>query len=383
MTRSVFAGLVSLSMFAVQGVAAAQDVDIHIRIAPDVADTIAQIVRTDVVPDIQREIRDAVIGVVPRLPDLAMLVGANAAAIQDREFRFEQTRRETKTLTLGPSGALDLDTLGGDITVTVGTGRDTIVEIVRISRGRTEADAVAGLDQFAVNVEQRGTRASVSSRYQQQDRRSAYRVHANYNVTAPAGTTMTIKSLGGNIRVKGIRGDLSADTAGGNIEISGAGRVSHVKTLGGNLTLTEVTSDEAIVAETFGGNVNIQALKARRLSASTTGGDVIARDVACESADLSSLGGSVEYAGTLARSGRYTLHSTGGNIRFYPTGNVGFELDASTFAGEIRSDLPLQTTGSASQGRGMQRTLHGTSGDGSAIVKATTMSGNVVIGRKQ
>src|SRR4029079_17619803 len=124
----------------------------------------------------------------------------------------------------GPSGALDLDTLGGDITVTVGTGRDTIVEIVRISRGRTEADAVAGLDQFAVNVEQRGTRASVSSRYQQQDRRSAYRVHANYNVTAPAGTTMTIKSLGGNIRVKGIRGDLSADTAGGNIEISGAGR---------------------------------------------------------------------------------------------------------------------------------------------------------------
>src|SRR4029453_11909102 len=141
------------------------------------------------------------------------------------------------------------DNLGGDITVTSGSGRDAVIEIVRVSRGRTDADAKAGLDQLTGDVEQRGNRASVSSRYEQQDRRSPFRVHAIYNVTAPAGTAVTIKSLGGNIHVKGIRGDVSANTAGGNIDIAGAQHVQQAKTLGGNVTLTDVTSDEVITAE--------------------------------------------------------------------------------------------------------------------------------------
>ena len=295
------------------------------------------------------------------LAALAVLVTTTMSAAQDRGFRVERNRTETKTISIGATGVLDLDNFGGDITVTAGSGRDVVVQIVRVSRGRTDADAEAGLDRVIVDIEQRGNRATIKMRYPEQDRQSPFRVRASYNVTAPSATAVNIKSLGGSIRVKGIHGDLSANTAGGNIEIGGAGRVSQAKTLGGNVTLQEI--------------------KARRLTGSSTGGEVIARDITAENVELSSLGGSVEFSGALVRSGRYDLHTTGGNVRFIPSGPVGFELDASTFGGQVQSELPLQTVG-ATSGRGPGRTLRGTFGDGSALVKATTMSGNVVIGKK-
>ena len=317
----------------------------------------------------------------PLLAALAVLGTATMSAAQNRDFRVERNRTETKTISLGASGVLDLDNFGGDIAVTAGSGRDVVVQIVRVSRGRTEADAQAGLDRVIVDVEQRGNRATIKMRYPEQDRQSPFRVRASYNVTAPAATAVNIKSLGGSIRVKGIHGDLSANTAGGNIEIGGAGRVSQAKTLGGNVTLIGIDSDGVVAAETFGGNVTLQEIKARRLTGSSTGGEVTARDITAENVELSSLGGSVEFSGALVRSGRYDLHTTGGNVRFIPSGPVGFELDASTFGGQIQTDLQLQTVG-ATSGRGPARTLRGTFGDASAVVKATTMSGNVVIGKK-
>jgi DUF4097 and DUF4098 domain-containing protein YvlB len=381
MRRLLITTFAALAGLGASTLAAAQDVDIRIRVQPDVIRQVTRSVETVVVPELQQQILVAIHGLVPVLSDVAMMAQPARGRVQDREFRFEQTKRETKTIPLGPSGAVDLDNFGGDITVTAGSGRDVTIEITRVSRGRTQADADQGLEQVTVEVEQRGNRATVKTRYPQQDRRTAFRVHATYNVTAPAGTAVGIKSLGGNIRVKGIHGDLSANTAGGNVEIADAGRISQAKTLGGNITLTDVDSDGTVAAETFGGNVTLQGVKARRLVGSTTGGDVIAREITSDSVELGSLGGSVEFSGNLVRNGRYDLHTTGGNVRFVPSGSVGFELDASTFAGEIRSDLPLQSVG-APTGRGPRRTWRATSGDGSALVKATTLSGNVIVGKK-
>jgi hypothetical protein len=94
------------------------------------------------------------------------------------------------------------------------------------------------------------------------------------------------------------------------------------------------------------------------------------------------MGGDVTYSGTISRSGRYELHTNGGNVTFMPSGNVGFELQASTFAGEIRTEgVPLTLQGSVT-GRGPNRSLRGTSGDGSAVVILRTFSGNVVVGKK-
>jgi hypothetical protein len=70
-----------------------------------------------------------------------------------------------------------------------------------------------------------------------------------------------------------------------------------------------------------------------------------------------------------------TSHS--GGIRLAVSGDTGFELDATSFSGEIRSDLAL--TGSSGQGeRGRHhRSVRGVHGNGSAVLNIRTFSGAI------
>ena len=62
-------------------------------------------------------------------------------------FRSEVTDREVRSLSLGADGMLALSNMVGDITVRTGEGLDIRLEIRRVSRGATEADARLGLER--------------------------------------------------------------------------------------------------------------------------------------------------------------------------------------------------------------------------------------------
>jgi len=298
---------------------------------------------------------------------------------RSRNFKAEQTKRETKSLTLGPNGTLDLKNVSGDVNVTTGGGRDGSIELIYRSRGRTDADAKTGLEKVSVTVQQRGDRTTVESIYPH-EREAPYSVDVTYNVVVPPGTAVTAGTTGGNVMVKGVKGDVTASSIGGNVTVSESPRVTSASTVGGNVNVTGVNSDFSFRAETMGGNIRLQQVKARRVTASTVGGDVTAHNITCDNAELGTIGGSVEYSGALARNGRYQLHAQSGTVTLVPEGNNGFELEASTFSGEVRSDFPLQMQ-ATTQGRGPKRSLRGTFGDGSAYVKAWTFSGNVIVSK--
>jgi len=358
--------------------------------AQDRQDRVDQVVVRDIVRDvlrsvdrlvnveIAREIQDAVYAATGSRITIGELRAL--AAAQNRDFRITQEDRETKTVKLGTAGALELRTVGGEITVSAGTGTDATIEIVRVSRGRTDADAKLGLERVRAEVDQRTDRASVTVNYPNESR-SPYSVSVSYHVKAPAGTRLNVTSLGGNISVTDIKGDMTTSTHGGDTTITNARAVS-AKSLGGSMILTGIDSDAVVHAETLGGNVELRRVKARRVEASTIGGNVTATDLTCDNADLGTMGGNVEFSGALARGGRYELHTNGGDVRFTASGGVGYELQSSTFAGEIRTDgVSLQLQGAAT-GRGPNRSLRGTVGDGSALVILRTFSGTVTIGKK-
>jgi len=403
MNRTWTTTAIAVAVICGAGRAAAQDVDVRVTISPEIIRQIQTLVpqiqrevnRTvqHVVPQVQREVNRAVENIGPEvqreigsaLRDIAAGIAtartASGAFTQNRDFRSEQTQRETRNLQLGATGALDLRNISGDIKVTAGSARDVTIEIVRVSRGRTDADARRGLDEVTVAVDQRGDRATVESRYPNQRGRSPYDVSVTYTVTAPAGTRVTVSSVGGNIAISGIHGDVAAANVGGNVTLSDAGRVTSAKTVGGNVTITDAQGDANLDAGTIGGNVSLERVKARRVSVSVVGGNVTARDVTCDGADLGTMSGSVEFSGPLARNGRYEMHTQSGTVRFSPTGTTGFELQANTFSGAVRTEIPLQLQGRMT-GRGPQRAVRGTFGDGSAVVIATSFSGDVIVIKK-
>jgi DUF4097 and DUF4098 domain-containing protein YvlB len=315
----------------------------------------------------------------------------SAFAYQGRtrdDNREEQTERITKVLRLGQNGGLDLGNIFGDITVVRGSGTDATIEIVKTARGRDVADAKELLQIVQVDITERNGRAEVKTRYPSGDeaRRNNRRnvnVSVAYTVSAPPGTRLSINSISGDIKVTDIKGDLNASTISGDVRISGAGRVGTVKTISGTVEVTDAQIDGAMESSSVSGDVLLRRVTARSIDAGSVSGNIKLDDAQCERVSAHSTSGSVWFGGTLARSGRYELKSFSGEVRVVLAGNTGFEVQANSFSGEVRTDVPITTHGNTQPNRRGRRTvLNGTYGDGSAVLDLTTFSGSIVISKK-
>jgi hypothetical protein len=293
------------------------------------------------------------------------------------EFTAEQTDRVVRTLPLGAAGLLELRNLAGDIAVTAAPGREARVEIVRRARGRTEADAKIGLERTRVTVDHTGERAIVAVE-PSGERRPPYHVSVAYIVTAPAGTRIVASSLSGHVTVTDIKGEVSALVTRGNVTIQRAGQVSAVRTIDGNVLLTDLDSDRGVMVSALSGNVQLERVRVRRIDVEVTGGNVVVRGATSETVRLSSLSGSIEYAGALANGGRYQFQAHSGNVRLDLSGPTGMDLNATTFRGNVRL-APSLTLAAPLTTRGSVR---GTVGDGAASVVVKTLSGDIEIGWK-
>ena len=296
------------------------------------------------------------------------------SAAQDRG-RNERTDRSTRTIPLGTAGLLELRNVSGDITVTAGSGRDVVIEVIKQSRADNEADANLGLKEVEVTIDHRGERAVVDATYPR--RRTPYNVSTTLNVTAPAGTRLNARSVSGSVAVRGITGEITVDTISGTIRIDNGGRISQARSVSGDVVLTGLETDGSVTAGTVSGNISLSSVKARRIAVENVSGRIRAEDVTSDGALMKSLSGPVEFVGPLARNGRYELHSHSGTVRLVVAGNVGFELQATSFSGRIRPEgLSLQAI---TMNRGA---LRATVGDASAVVIAGTFSGDVIVSRK-
>ena len=311
--------------------------------------------------------------------EAASLVHHDAASlVQNKDFTAVQTDRATRTLAIGEAGELVLKNVVGDITVKAGSGREATVEIVRVSRGRTEADAKLGLERVTAEVSVRGERGSVIAQYGE-DRRPNYSVAINYTVTTPAGTRLTVDTIAGAIKVSGLNGDLSTSGVSGNVDIASCTRVVAAKTIAGNLTLTDVQSAGKLDAGGVSAIIRLAGVRAPRLGVSVISGTISARDVQADAVTMSSISGDIEFTGALSPKGRYEFQAHSGNVRLGVTG--GFDLEMRTFSGKVEADPSVGVATTVKTGATNVRSLKGVAGAGGAAVVATTFSGNVWVGK--
>ncbi len=324
--------------------------------------------------DVGRTVRDVV-----RSVDTAHGVPVEAyTSEQSKDYKFEQQDKQTKTLAIGASGDLTLKNVVGDITVKAGGGRDATVEIVRVSKGKTDADAKAGLEKVTAEVVMNAEHATVVARYPN-DLHPPYAVSVAYVVTAPAGTRITIDSVTSHVSVTGIHGEVEANTISGPIEVVSCTRVGTVHTVSGNITLTDSASDTKIDVGSASSSVTLTNIKAPRVSASIISGTIIAHGIQADAASISSLSGNIEYSGPVTSKGRYEFQAHSGNVRLAITSG-GFDLEGKTFSGSVETDPGLGLVATTNAGTRV-KSLRGSVGNGGAVVVATTFSGNVWVGK--
>ena len=310
------------------------------------------------------------------------LLGSGApAAAQGPEY----TENFSRTIKIGATGSFDLSNVAGDVVITGGRGDEARVQAVKRVRDRNEAAARALLRDLMIQVTERT--GSVQIRTEQPNRR---RVAAavDYTVAVPEGATVNVKTVSGNLRVSNVRGDLRTESISGDVNISSAGRLRALSAVSGDVALTDVEGGD-LVASLVSGDFTARNLKARSFELQTVSGDIRV-DAQCDRVDLKTISGDIEYSGRLARNGRYQMQSHSGTVRITPTGNVGFDLDASTFNGDVRSDFSLSLRGTSSgsasatangftRGPRLNKSVRGTYGDGAALLDVRTFSGDVLI----
>jgi hypothetical protein len=299
--------------------------------------------------------------------------------------REEQVERTTKTLKLGANGILSLSNIAGDIAISRGGGSETTIEIVKIARGRDINDAREQLQLVTVEVSERQGRADVRTHYPRQaDRRDDRRninVSVAYTVTTPADTRVTVNSISGSVKVTDIKGDVTASTVSGTVRVTGAGRTS-AKSISGMVEISDAQMDGTLESSSVSGDVVLRRVSARRVDAGSVSGGITLDDVQCDRVSAKTTSGSVSFVGPLARNGRYELGSFSGDVRLTLAGNSGFEVEANSFSGDIRTDFSITTKGPQTTRGGRTTALNGTFGDGSAILDLTTFSGSIVISRR-
>ena len=308
---------------------------------------------------------------------------------QDSRQGPETTERVLQTFKVGADGALDLAGISGDVRVTGGSGNEIRIEAVKRVRHRSADEAKRLLQDLRIEMTNVNGRVEVRTLY---PRRGSYgerglSARVDYTVAVPAGVTVSVKSISGDVVVSGVRGEVRAETVSGDVSVESAPNLAVARTVSGNVLARDVGGAGTMVLGTISGSVIATGLRVRVVEAGSVSGDVKLSGTQVERASAKSVSGSIEFDAPFAKGGRYEFTTHSGNVRIVVSGGTGFELDADSFSGSVRSDVPVTLrsvggTGGDRRRGSSSRAIRGAYGDAGAVLAVRSHSGSVVIAKK-
>ena len=204
----------------------------------------------------------------------------------------------------------------------------------------SDADAKTQFARVEVTMVERGGRVEVKTIYDRNTRN--HKAWVDYTVTAPAGSSVYAHAVSGDIKVTNIKGEVRIDTISGDATAIATPGATLVKTVSGDANVSGVSNANELRATTVSGDVTVNGAKVRAIDADSISGTVHLTDVTCERAT-----GEVDqrrhHLRRRAGEGRplRVQVAVGRHPRHGLAGAPGFELDASSFSGNVRSDLPV------------------------------------------
>jgi serine/threonine protein kinase len=244
-------------------------------------------------------------------------------------------RRSLKT---GPAGKLTINADRGFIKLSVSDSNMVDIRVKReVLRAGAKTAARILRDQH-LTLKRDGDNISLTTEEPYSLRHSWWKttgLNVTYEITVPRKFAAHLDTLGGDVRVDGLQGDLYAKTAGGNVNL------------------------ENLVGKTTG---------------ETMGGEVSAKNFAGPSIQAKTMGGEVAVDFSAAPTGDCYLHTMGGDVTAKIPANAALRLDAHTMGGDVKTELPVTEQGERHDNR-----LDGTVNGGGPLLKLETMGGEIRI----
>ena len=307
-------------------------------------------------------------------------------------------RKVEKSFDLKKGGNLEIDLdVGGDITIE-GWDRDEVTVKVLISgKHRDEVELDFDKDKSGLEIS-----AEI-------DRHRDVKASCDVFIMVPAKFDIEFETVGGDVSIKGVEGEIFGQTMGGDVDFEGLNGHLAVTTMGGDITVLDSEVDGKVT--TMGGDVEIRDVKGD-LRGSTMGGDVTYQNVTradgggTEEIMISTMGGdlSLDYAGKnikaktyggdieVARAEKVNVMTMGGDISIEeaPVGakvktmggdieiaSAGEYVDAETMGGDITIDEIDGWIKAITMGGDVEITMIGDPEKGKRDVEIKSMGGNI------
>lgn len=270
-------------------------------------------------------------------PAAALLLAALPALASDANFE--------RNLSVSGHVELTVSTGSGHIHITHGSSNQ--VHIYGHVHSNWNSDNEARVREIAANppIEQTGNIVRIGVHHE-----NLHNISIDYDIQAPADSFLEAGSGSGDIQDDGVGDNAKLSTGSGSIHATGLQGGYNANTGSGSIYV-DSTGTGDVKAQTGSGSIELKGVHGG-LRAGTGSGDM-------------------KVTGSPTMD--WKLETGSGSIEFWP-GNTGFDLDASTGSGSVKSDQEMAVQGSFNRHHITGR-VHG----GGPTVRIETGSGDVRI----
>jgi len=169
-----------------------------------------------------------------------------------------------------------------------------------------------------------------------------------------------VRGVGGNVEIQNLRGDISLRDLAGEVQASTSEGSIDAWNLSGSARLRSGDDDiwigdssGALDLETVDGEIDMEGVRSRRVSARTTEGEIT-------------------FTGRLEKGGDFGFYSHGGSIELNLLPPVNLDVSVLAYEGGFESDFPVRSRGFRS-GEGMEFRV----GEGGGRLVLEAFDGNI------
>jgi DUF4097 and DUF4098 domain-containing protein YvlB len=257
------------------------------------------------------------------------------------------TRKELR-LDIAPGGTVNVVSSSGSVTIHGGAGHQ-VVAIYTTHSSKVEVDQSATPDKGRIELRTHalGDQPPTSDE-----------AKVDYEITVPAGASITVSTATAPITVEGLTGDVTLQSDKGQIVVRNVAKAHvHVRGVAAPVSLSDIVNGHVEVTSS-GGAVQMVNVLGSKVSVGTASGNI-------------------SYRGDCSGGGSYAFTTHSGAIDVTLPESASVDLTARSVNGAVQNDFPLQAKAHPSFVPKSGSSFTGTSNSGLSSVELQSFSGRI------
>lgn len=252
-----------------------------------------------------------------------------------------------RTIQLAPGARVEVSNIRGPVEVETADIDAAEVHVVRSAQSRGD------LGQYPVAVENGAQGLTISGVQTQRDADSGYDPEVRHHVMLrlPRRVSLTVRSIGGDVKVGDLTGQLVVNVVGGSLSVGAVDGLVQIGSVGGRVSLARAS---------------------RQVEVKTVTGDLTIGH-ASDSLDITGVGGPVSIGISKLGQGGVQIQTVTGQVELRFKDELNAQLSTDTVVGELSLDVPNVTI----QSRPGPSSIRAQIGRGGPPIKISSVSKNV------